>query len=153
MDNPLFERLRDDACAFRPIDRAAAFRCVTDDALPLQTLVEIAAIPRHHFFGRKVQIHIINNIRNGLCPEDCGYCAQRKTATEEIPTYAMKSEEEVMKEAENAYASGAYRYCLVSSGRGPNGNGVARLANIIRAIKTRFPSLKICLSAGILKDH
>ena len=143
-------RLSEYARADRPLDREMAERVLTDGGLDLNELLEFAEIPREKYFGRKVQVHILNNIRNGHCPEDCGYCAQRKTApADSIPSYTEKSEDEILREAERAYNSGAFRYCLVTAGRGPSAQSVKRLAGVIRKVKERYP-LEICLSGGIL---
>lgn len=121
-------------------------------AISLDDLLSIAEEPRQKHFGRKVQVHILDNIRNGYCAEDCGYCAQRKSAkAEEIPAYTTKETEEILREAENAYRSGAYRFCLVTSGTGPTPNSVERYADIIRQIKAKYP-MRLCLSAGIIKN-
>lgn len=133
-------------------DRAALLPIFDAEALSLEELLSIAEEPRKKYFGNKVQVHILDNIRNGYCAEDCGYCAQRKSArAEEIPAYATKETEEILREAENAYRSGAYRFCLVTSGTGPNASSVERYAEIIRQIKSKYP-MRLCLSAGIIKN-
>ncbi|MCB1322262.1 MAG: biotin synthase BioB, partial [Leptospiraceae bacterium] len=114
-------------------------------------LLTAAGIPREKHFGREVRIHILNNVRNGHCGEDCGYCAQRKTAPEDVPAYADKTETEILAEAQAAYDSGAFRYCMVTSGRGPGPRSVERYADLIRKIKSLYP-LEVCLSAGIVTD-
>ena len=43
------------------------------DILPL---LHAAYQVRHHYFGRKVHIHVLMNAKSGLCPEDCAYCSQ-----------------------------------------------------------------------------
>ena len=124
-----------------------------------QKLLEAASKLRYKYFSNKVQIHIINNIRNGTCPEDCGYCAQmekwiknKKGETKSIPVYAYKSEEEILEEARSAWEKGAYRYCLVSAGRGPNTSQLEFLLPIIRRLKQLYPRLELCLSAGLVHD-
>ena len=73
---------------------------------PLDRILDLAERPRKHFFGTRVRAHILNNIKNGNCPEDCGYCAQRRTA-EGIPQYTLKPAEEIMEEARAAKKNGA----------------------------------------------
>ena len=119
--------------------------------IPLSELLEIAEEPRRKYFGNKIQVHILDNVRNGYCAEDCGYCAQRKTATEEIPAYSLKKEQEILKEAEVAFRSGAYRFCIVTSGTGPSEKQTVQYADLIRKIKEKYP-MRLCLSAGIIKD-
>ncbi len=134
----------------RPVSREEALEILEKDILDVDRLVSIAEIPRRRHFQNLVQIHILNNIRNGHCPEDCSYCAQRKTGTLET-SYTSKSEEEILAEARRAYESGAHRYCLVTAGTGPSRQSAARLAETIRSIKAQFP-IKLCLSAGIVTD-
>ena len=89
------------------------------DDVELLPLLHAAFEPRRKHFGRKVMVHVLNNVQNGLCPEDCGYCSQNKDSEAAIRKYAMKSEDEILAEAEAAARSGATRYCMVMSGRGP----------------------------------
>lgn len=126
-----------------------AISLLTDSDIPLLPLLEEAFRVRQQYFGRRVMIHIINNVQNGYCPEDCGYCAQGKKSTTPIEAYGMKSDEEILAEAKSAYERGAYRYCMVLSGRGPTPTKVERLSRLIRTIKAQY-NLRICVSAGIL---
>ncbi|GIX41584.1 MAG: hypothetical protein KatS3mg129_1317 [Leptospiraceae bacterium] len=118
--------------------------------LSTRDLLFLAGHLRKYYFQNYVLVHIINNIRNGNCAEDCGYCAQRNTATG-IPTYSLKSEEEILKEAEIAKQNGAYRYCLVTAGRGINAKMAEKYAEIIKKINEQI-GIKVCLSAGIITD-
>ena len=162
MKESLLHTLKEFAKDGRSIGKDLALSVLTDNSLKTQEILETASIPRKRFFGRRVHIHVINNIRNGLCPEDCGYCAQRqnqnqnqnqnqKQQAQGIPIYPDKSDEEVLKEAKYAWESGAYRYCLVSSGRGPNKKSLQRFSVLIQKIKKAYP-LQVCLSAGLLED-
>lgn len=135
-----------------------ALRILTDPELDTAELLAIGSLPRERFFGRGVQLHILNNVRNGHCPEDCGYCAQRKIGPDEagaddpgqpIASYPTKTDAEILEEARVAYESGAFRYCMVTAGRGPNERSIDRFADLIREIKSKYP-LQICLSAGLV---
>jgi len=119
-----------------------------DDLLPL---LDAAFAVRRRHFGRRVQVHILNNAQNGYCPEDCNYCAQAKSSDATIEKYALKSDEEILREAERACEAGAYRYCMVLSGRGPSRTRIDHLAGIVREIKARYP-IQVCLSAGFIDD-
>ena len=57
--------------------------------------------------------------RTATGPEDCHYCAQANSATTDIEAYPLKPDAEILAEAARAHDSGAYRYCIVMSGRGP----------------------------------
>ena len=106
---------------------------------------------RKKYFQNTVQLHVLNNAQNGLCPEDCHYCVQAKTATADIDTYALKPESEILSEAEHAHQSGAYRYCIVMSGRGPSPKRVEQLAGVIQSVKAKYP-LEVCLSVGLIDE-
>ena len=120
-----------------------------DPDIDLLCLVKAAGDVRMWTFGRKVKIHQINNIQNGLCPEDCGYCGQSKASTAPIRKYPMKREDEIVDEARDAKASGVYRYCMVASGRGPTDRTAQTLARVIRRINDEV-GIKTCLSVGLI---
>ncbi|NJN38817.1 MAG: biotin synthase BioB [Acaryochloridaceae cyanobacterium CSU_3_4] len=129
--------------------RSAALAILCDPEMNLLRLTAAAGEVRIAYFGRDVMLHRINDIQNGLCPEDCGYCAQSKISEAPIKKYPLKSEEDIIQEAHAAKAKGVYRYCMVSSGRGPTPERTQQLAQIIRRIKTEV-GIQTCLSAGIM---
>jgi len=139
--------LRDEAPS-----QAACAALIDSPDVELLSLVQAAFAPRLHYFGRKVMVHVLNNAQNGLCPEDCGYCAQNKDSQAEIRKYAMKSDEELLAAAELAAKAGASRYCMAISGRGPSVQRARQLAGIVRKIKDRYP-IEICISGGLLGDE
>ena len=116
---------------------------------PLLPLLHEAFEVRRHFFGNRVQVHVLNNARNARCPEDCGYCAQSAVTRAPVRPYEWKSEEQLLEEARAAHAAGAFRYCIVASGRGPTDGQVSRLAESVRAIKRELP-IQVCVSLGLL---
>ena len=118
----------------------------------LLPLLQAAYEPRRKKFGKKVMVHVLNNVQNGLCPEDCGYCSQNKDSKAAIRKYAMKSDEAILAEAESAAKAGATRYCMVFSGRGPTVDRARRIGELIREIKKRNP-IEVCLSAGLMGDE
>jgi len=118
----------------------------------LLPLLQAAFVPRERHFGRRVMVHVLNNVQNGLCPEDCGYCAQNRDSEAAIRKYAMKGDEEILAEAEAAARAGATRYCMVLSGRGPTLERTRKLAELIRGVKERWP-MEVCLSVGLLDDE
>ena len=125
---------------------------LTSSTIELLRLLDAAYQVRKKYTGNEVQLHIINNAQNGYCPEDCYYCAQAKSSDADIEAYAMKSDSEMLAEAQRAYESGAYRYCMVFAGRGPSKKRVEHLAGLIGEIKSRYP-IQICLSAGLIDNE
>ncbi len=122
---------------------------VLSSSVPILDLVQQAYEPRKLYYSNKVRIHILDNVKNGHCPEDCGYCAQRKNANSGIQNYSFKSDEEILEDAKKAKENGAYRFCMVSAGTGPNDKMVDKLSSLISKI-THELGLKVCLSAGLL---
>jgi biotin synthase len=124
-------------------------KILTASEVDLLPLLDAAYQVRKTYFQNTVQLHILNNAQNGYCPEDCHYCAQASSATADIEAYPLKPDAEILAEAERAYESGAYRYCIVMSGRGPSPKRVAHLAELISAVKAHYP-IEVCLSAGLI---
>ncbi|MBF0629034.1 MAG: biotin synthase BioB [Magnetococcales bacterium] len=133
----------------QPLGRSEALRVLRDPDLPLLTLLDAAFQVRKHHFGLGVRVHILNNVQNGLCPEDCNYCAQSTSSAGSVPVYRMKSDETILEEARRAHDSGAFRYCLVLSGRGPGEERLDHLASVVTRLKQSFP-MEVCLSAGFI---
>jgi len=125
---------------------------LSGEDVELLPLLQAAYEPRRARFGRRVMVHVLNNVQNGLCPEDCGYCSQNRDSQAAIRKYPMKSDEEILAGAEAAARGGASRYCIVLSGRGPTVERARRLAGVIRQVKERFP-IEVCLSAGLLGEE
>lgn len=146
-----YQQLSADALNGVCLQQEHGLRILQDTTLELLPLLQAAFQVRHHYFGRRVRVHILNNIQNGYCPEDCNYCAQSADSTAPIIKYRLKSDNEILAEAERAHGSGAFRYCMVLSGRGPDNDRVAHMAHLIQQIKSRWP-LEVCLSAGFI-DH
>ncbi|MGN7614578.1 biotin synthase BioB, partial [Magnetococcales bacterium HHB-1] len=147
-----FENLTQRSLAKEEIPPQEALRILDDHTLPLLPLLHAAFRVRFHHFGRKVRVHILHNSQNGYCSEDCNYCAQAANSKAPIQKYSLKPEEEIIKEAEKACASGAYRYCMVLSGRELSSERAEHMAGLIRKIKDRYP-IEVCLSAGFIDEN
>jgi len=129
-----------------------ARRILDGEGFALLPLLAAAMAPRERHFGRKVMVHVLNNVQNGLCPEDCGYCSQSRDSETAIRKYPMKSDSEILSEAAHAARVGASRYCMVLSGRGPSLERTRRLADVIRRVKAEYP-IEVCLSVGLLGEE
>ena len=92
-------------CDEPPSEREAQWM-LDDPKAELLELLRAAFAPRKAHFGRKVMVHGLNNVQNGLCPEDCGYCSQNKDSEAPIRKYAMKSDEAILAEADAAARAG-----------------------------------------------
>lgn len=130
----------EDACAVLDVDQLDTFE-----------LLGIAYQARRQHFGKIVMIHVLNNVQNGLCSEDCRYCAQSTSSSVPIEAYPMKSDDEIFAEAGAAYAGGAGRYCMVFSGTGPSDERVGHLTRLIGEIKRRY-NIEVCVSPGVINE-
>ena len=151
MPSDLYARLAERALRDEPPSHAEALWTLDGEDVQLLPLLQAAYRPRERHFGRRVMVHVLNNVQNGLCPEDCGYCAQSRDSSASIRKYPMKSEDEILAGAERAARAGATRYCMALSGRGPTLESTRRLARVIRRIKQRYP-IQLCLSVGLLDE-
>ncbi|MEO5349813.1 MAG: biotin synthase BioB [Magnetococcus sp. YQC-3] len=148
-DAHFYHRLAENALNGVLLTQEEGVRLLQDESLELLPLLQAAFRVRRHYFGRRVRLQILNNVQNGYCPEDCHYCAQSTESTAPIVKYRSKSEEEILEEARQAHQAGAFRYCMVLSGRGPNASRVAQMAELVKRIKARWP-IEVCLSAGFI---
>lgn len=146
------EQLADAVLAGTDIDRAAARRIVDASSEELPALLRATARIRERYHGRRVKLCLLRNARSGLCPEDCHYCSQSAVAESDIPRYRMDSVDTLFDGAQRAVAAGARRFCMVTSGRGPSDNDIARFGAAARAIKAKYPDLELCVSAGIMEE-
>jgi len=134
--------------ALEPAELAALLGADT----PLLPLLHEAWLVRQTRFGNRVQVHVLNNAQNARCPEDCGYCSQSATSDAPLRPYAWKPRSVLLEEARAAHAAGAYRYCMVASGRGPNARQIAELCAAVREIKKELP-VGVCVSLGLVDDE
>lgn len=123
---------------------------INDSELP--SLLQAAFTVRERFFARRVKICVLQNARSGLCPEDCHYCSQSAISTASINKYRLLPFDQLLAGARKAVATGARRYCMVTSGRGPSERDIAHLSEAVQAIKSEFPSLEICVSLGLMEE-
>jgi biotin synthase len=153
MNSNFYDELASQSIASQELDNATCLKILEDSSIELLPLLNAAFKVRKHFRGMEVVIHIINNAQNGHCPEDCHYCAQAKSSKADIEEYGLKSEDEMFEEARQAYAKGAYRYCMVYAGRGASEQRIERLSRLIQRIKTEFPKNEICVSTGFVTPN
>ena len=152
MERKFYNNLVDTSLSGEDIGFDVAKEILCSQDIQILPLLNAAYEIRRYYRGMDITIHIINNAANGSCQEDCSYCAQAKTSKSEIEEYPIKSNEEFMAEAENAYKKGAHRYCMVFSGRGPSQSRVKALSSLIKQIKEKYP-IEICVSTGLLDQN
>jgi biotin synthase len=137
--------------AGNPIDRATGVAMLQSSDEELLSLLAAAYEIRRTYFGNKVQLYYLMNIKSGLCPEDCHYCSQSKISKAPIPKYPMLSYDEILAGAQRAAENKACTYCIVASGRGPTEREVDHVVEAVKKIKETL-DIRVCACLGILKD-
>ncbi|MBD0689536.1 biotin synthase BioB [Streptomyces sp. CBMA123] len=132
-------------------EEALAVLATTDDEL--LDVVAAAGKVRRRWFGRRVKLNYLVNLKSGLCPEDCSYCSQRLGSKAEILKYTWLKPDQAADAARAGVAGGAKRVCLVASGRGPTDRDIDRVTDTMAAIKDADPEVEICVCLGLLSDN
>ncbi|MFF4648478.1 biotin synthase BioB [Streptomyces sp. NPDC001380] len=131
-------------------EEALAVLATPDD--DLLDVVAAAGRVRRHWFGRRVKLNYLVNLKSGLCPEDCSYCSQRLGSEAGILKYTWLKPDQAAQAAAAGVAGGAKRVCLVASGRGPTDRDVERVADTIAAVKGANEGVEVCACLGLLSD-
>ncbi|AXE39439.1 biotin synthase BioB [Acidipropionibacterium virtanenii] len=120
-----------------------------------QTMPIVAAAGRlrRHYFGNRVRLNYLVNLKSGLCPEDCSYCSQRLGSRADIMKYSWADAQVVRDAVEAGISGGARRVCLVASGHGPGRRDVDRVGATVADIKAEHPDVEVCVCLGFLDDE
>ena len=144
------DRMVEEVLAGREIARDVAAAILNCPDERLADLLGATRTVREAAWGRRVKICMLRNAQSGICPEDCSYCSQSKISKAEIPVYKMQSVEKLIEGARIAVESGARRYCMVCSMRGPARQDVEHLGEACDRIRGELPGLELCLSIGLM---
>ncbi|MFD2655844.1 biotin synthase BioB [Gracilibacillus thailandensis] len=118
----------------------------------LLNLLDSAYQVRKQYYGNKVKLNMIINTKSGLCPENCGYCAQSRDATAPIEKYRMLDKQSIVQGAKRAHESKSGTYCIVASGRGPSKRELDTVTSAVEEIKQHY-DMKICACLGLLEPE
>ena len=119
----------------------------------LLSVIAAAGKIRRHFFGNRVRLNYLVNLKSGMCPEDCSYCSQRLGSQAEIMKYSWADPRAVHAAVEAGIGGGARRVCLVASGHGPSDREVNRVNRMVREIKDQHPEVEVCVCLGFVDDE
>jgi biotin synthase len=128
------------------LSRAEAMYIATKAALP--DLFAAASRVREHHRGKKVDLCSIVSARTGACPEDCAYCAQSTRSKADVQVTSLMGSDEIRVKANSARASGARRFCVVTSGTGFKGKDLSPLSKLVSAVKDE--GLLPCATLGLM---
>ncbi|WDG18038.1 biotin synthase BioB [Microbacterium sp. Clip185] len=123
----------------------------TPDDEVLELVAAVSQI-RRRFFGNRVKLNYLVNLKSGMCPENCHYCSQALGSTAPILKYSWLDRDEAVAQALTGVDGGAARVCLVASGRGPSNRDVDRVIDIASDVKERAPGIEVCACLGLLRE-
>ncbi|WP_394277326.1 biotin synthase BioB [Luteococcus sp.] len=133
-----------------PEQALEVLQCPDEEVLGL---VAAAGRVRRHFFGNRVKLNYLVNLKSGICAEDCGYCSQRLGANSGILKYTWLKDEKVHEVVEAGLASGVKRVCMVASGTGPSNRETDKVAGMIEGIKQAHPEVEVCACLGFVTEE
>ncbi len=117
----------------------------------LDLLFKAQLVHRKNFPANEVQLSTLISLKTGKCSEDCSYCSQSAHHTTDSPVEPLLDIEKVLSAAAQAKMAGANRFCMGSSGRGPNDGDLQSILEMVRKVKSL--GLETCLTLGMLTDE
>jgi len=118
--------------------------------LPFNDLLFMAqSVHRQCFDANAVQVSTLLSIKTGACPEDCAYCPQSIRYTTDVDRHDLMPLAEVRAAARRAKESGATRFCMGASYRGPKDSQLEPILEMITEVKAM--GLETCATLGLLR--
>jgi biotin synthase len=120
--------------------------------LPLDELIDVSSRITEENFENKVEFCSIISAKTGKCKENCKYCSQSSHNKAKIHVHPLLSVDEVKQAAVSAKQNGATRFCIVTSGRKPEGEDFQTILQMIREVAA-IDGLHCCCSLGIVSEE
>ncbi|WP_266159126.1 biotin synthase BioB [Dyella silvatica] len=121
-------------------------------ALPFNELLHRAhTVHREHHDPNAIQISTLLSIKTGGCPEDCAYCPQAARYDTGVQAQKLMSVDAVLERAQAAKDAGASRFCMGAAWRSPKDRDVAKVAEIVSAVKAL--GMETCATLGMLSGE
>lgn len=121
-------------------------------AKPLNDLLfEAHSIHRQFHDPNAVQISTLLSIKTGACPEDCKYCSQSGHYNTGLEKEKLLEIERVVKEAREAKANGASRFCMGAAWRGPQEKQMPYVLEMVKQVKEL--GMETCMTLGMLDGN
>lgn len=107
-------------------------------------------VHREHFDPHAIQRSTLLSIKTGGCSEDCGYCSQSARHDTDLERARLLELEEVVAAAKVAKDKGASRFCMGAAWRGPKGQDLDKVIEMIKEVKSL--GMETCVTLGILSE-
>ena len=140
---------RDDVVNGKKITNAIASELFNINDELLLDLSDAANYVTRHFYGSKVDIEELANIKKNFCSEDCTFCSQSAFFNTKITGYELPPPEEIVEQALNAKNDGAGSFCLVAAWREPSRSDFEKVCTIIDEINKKV-GISVECSLGFL---
>ena len=140
---------RDDVVNGKKITNAIASELFNINDELLLDLSDAANYVTRHFYGSKVDIEELANIKKNFCSEDCTFCSQSAFFNTKITGYELPPPEEIIEQALNAKNDGAGSFCLVAAWREPSTSDFEKVCTIIDEINKKV-GISVECSLGFL---
>ena len=120
-------------------------------SLPFNELLfKAASVHRQHFNPNEIQMSTLLSIKTGACPEDCKYCSQSVHNHTGLEREKLLEIEKVVKEAEQAKATGATRFCMGAAWRTPHRKDMPYVVEMVKQVKAL--GMETCMTLGMLDE-
>lgn len=108
---------------------------------------------RHAFHGEVVSPCCVISAKQGLCAEDCKFCAQSAHHKTSIAEYPLLAVEEILHAAERAKEIGSKGFGIVTSGVSAcEGEDWPQILEAVRCVG-RLGGIRPCASLGVLTEE
>ena len=118
----------------------------------LELIYRAASVHREHHVASQIQVCSLISIKTGGCPENCKYCPQSSHYQTNVSAQPIMQEEEILKRAKQAIASGATRVCLGAAWRSVReGKQFDLVLEVIQQITAM--GVEVCCTLGMLTEE
>ncbi len=122
-------------------------REIHDQPLP-DLLFRAQQVHREAWGSHEVQLCRLLSIKTGGCPEDCAYCPQAARYHTGVTAEALLDVGDVLRQAAEARAAGATRFCMGAAWRSPKGRAFEHVLEMVRGV--RALGMEACCTLGML---
>ncbi|WP_334123338.1 hypothetical protein [Glutamicibacter sp.] len=139
----------------------AADRLIEVEARAVHTIPGFATLPlaglagtlRRKHFGNTAKDNHLFNLKSGLRLEDCTYCSHQTGSKAGILKGTRIKADEAASQAGYDNASGAWRICMLASGKGSTDRDEDHVARMVEQFEEKHPQFDVCACLGMLKDE
>ena len=131
------------------INESTALAILKSSPSDLPEILAAASRVKKRFFGIRVDMCAIMNIKSGQCSENCAFCAQSAHYNTEIKRFRMRSVEEILAYYDNTTSYPVTHFSLVASGRSLDDKGIKKVCEAAH----QRSLVKWCVSLGSLQER